>query len=201
MRNLIIAFVTSLLLIPTTQAQTYQHSLGLRLAGGTGSRMIGATSNFRLAKGLSLEGIVQTNFSDNHTVHLLLKRHRGLVSRRFNFYYGGGLSLGSEESFYRVEATREKVFTYGNQTFGFDLIGGIELTLLRLNLSFDVKPNINISGRQNWVTFQSGMSIRSVITTRSAAKRKKRQRERARKQRDRQNNKGSSNNWWPFGKN
>ncbi|MEZ4687627.1 MAG: hypothetical protein R3B47_16660 [Bacteroidia bacterium] len=202
MRNLILLSL-ALLTALATQAQTYQHTLGLRFAGGTGARYIGLTSNYRLSKGLSLEGIVQTNFQDNHTAHLLLKRHRGLVSRRFNFYYGGGLSVGSEESFIRDPETRTKTYTYGNSTFGVDMIGGIEMTLLRLNVSFDVKPNINISGRENWVTFQSGMSIRSVMTTRGEVNRKKRQRARERKRREREQDKAENGNggFWPFNKN
>lgn len=200
MRNLILITLLSILTLPSMQGQTYKHSLGLRFAGGTGARMIGLTSNYRLAKGLSIEGIIQTNFSDNHTGHLLLKRHRGLVSRRFNFYYGAGMSLGSEESFIRDPSTRTKTYTYGNQTWGVDIIGGIELTLLRLNVSFDVKPNINITGRQNWITFQSGMSIRSVLTTRNQANRKKRKRARERKRKDREQNRSGlgKKTWWPF---
>lgn len=199
MRNLLI-IVLALILVPEMQAQTYQHTLGLRFAGGTGARYVGLTSNYRLAKGLSLEGIVQTNFQDNHTAHLLLKRHRGLVSRRFNFYYGGGVSVGSEESFIRDPETRTKTFTYGNKTVGVDMIGGIEMTLLGLNVSFDVKPNINVAGRENWITFQSGMSIRSVMVTRSQANRKKRQRAREQKRREREKNraKNGGGGIWPF---
>ena len=184
MRNLIVILISLLCLAPDANAQTYKHTMGIRLAGGTGSRMVGLTSNYRLAKGLSVEGIIQTNFQDNHTGHLLLKRHKGLVSRRFNFYYGAGMSIGSEESYIRNPDTRVKTFTYGNQTWGVDLVGGIEFTLLRLNMSFDVKPNINISGRQNWITFQSGMSIRSVLVTRGQANRKKKQKARERKRRE-----------------
>ena len=196
MRTIITLSLTLLLSLPSLQAQTYKHTLGLRLSGGTGARMVGLTSNYRLAKGLSVEGIIQSNFSDNHTAHLLLKRHRGLVSRRFNFYYGGGLSLGSEESFYRDASSKEKVFTYGNPTVGLDVIGGIEFTLLRMNMSFDVKPNINLSGRQNWVTFQSGLSIRSVMVTSGQAKKRKRQRARARRQQERQQS--GNGKIWPF---
>lgn len=199
MRNLLI-IVFALIFASEVQTQTYQHTLGLRFAGGTGARYIGLTSNYRLAKGLAIEGIIQSNFQDNHTAHLLLKRHRGLISRRFNFYYGGGLSAGLEESFIRDPETRIKTYTYGNKTLGIDVIGGIELTLLRLNVSFDVKPNINITGRQNWITFQSGMSIRSVMVTRSQAKRKKRRRARERKRREREANRAKKGNggFWPF---
>jgi hypothetical protein len=199
MKNLLIV-VTTLLMAYGAKAQTYQHSLGLRFAGGTGARYVGLSSNYRLAKGLSLEGIAQTNFQDNHTVHLLLKRHRGLISRRFNYYYGGGLSLGSEESFIRDPETRTRITTYGNSTFGVDMIGGIEMTLLKLNVSFDIKPNINLTGRQNWITFQSGMTIRSVLVTRSQANRNKRQRTRERRLRERERNRSGLGQkaWWPF---
>lgn len=190
-----------------SSAQTYQHALGLRFGNGSISRTLGLTSNHRIAKGWSLEAIGQTDFSDTHTAHLLIKRNKGIISRRFNFYYGTGLSLGSEESFVKDPQTRQKIFTYGNTTFGVDFIGGIELTLLKLNLSLDVKPNINISGRQNWMTFQTGFSVRSVIVTRGQASRNRRQKERARKQRDRDQARNRNEptglgkqSWWPFGK-
>ncbi len=47
--------------------------------------------------------------------------------------------------------------------FGITAIGGAELTIGRLNLSYDVKPALNISGGSNVIYLQSGVSARYVI--------------------------------------
>ncbi|EIM77563.1 hypothetical protein A3SI_06364 [Nitritalea halalkaliphila LW7] len=63
-----------------------------------------------------------------------------MISKRFNYYYGAGLSAGVEESFVRNPDTREIIQTYGNRTTGMDFIVGVEMTLLNVTVSVDYKP-------------------------------------------------------------
>lgn len=165
-------------LMTPTQAQTYNTTLGIRMSNTNSYRQFGVTMQQRWAKRLTFEGIFQTDFRDNHTAHWLIERHQPLIGRRLNWYYGAGPSFGSEESFRRVPETNEKIFTYGNRTIGVDVIAGLELTLLRLNISLDVKPNFNMVGRENWMTVQTGISVRSVLISQKEVEKRKRKEER-----------------------
>jgi hypothetical protein len=144
-------------------AQRYATAIGLRLGNNDHSRMIGISAQHRIMQHLTLEGIVQSDFSRNTSAHLLMKRHRPIISKRFNYFYGGGISLGSEESFRKQEANNEIIHTYGNATMGVDLIGGIEMTLAGAVFSLDYKPNINVSGREEFFRGQIGISARMVL--------------------------------------
>ena len=77
------------------------------------------------------------------------------------------------------------ITTYGNETFGADLMIGAEITLLGANVSLDYKPNINISGRDNWFKDQVGISVRKVLIKDNQRKKKIRKKARAKKRKDR----------------
>ncbi|MFD2201219.1 hypothetical protein [Shivajiella indica] len=144
-------------------AQKYATALGVRLGNNDYSRMVGITAQHRIMQQLTLEGIVQSDFNRNTTFHLLMKRHRPIISKRFNYFYGGGFSAGKEESYVKQDANNEIMHTYGNSTMGVDLIGGIEMTFAGAVISLDYKPNINISGREEFYRGQIGISARMVL--------------------------------------
>lgn len=150
--------------------------------------MVGLTAQQRIFKGYTVEGILQTDFNANTTIHALLERHRRLVTKRLNYYYGAGISLGKEESRQKIPETRQIIQTYGNQTMGLDLIAGIEFTLLRINFSVDYKPNVNIVGREPWYSGQVGISARSVLIKGSQQKKNKRKRARQKRKNRRDGN-------------
>src|SRR5690554_3391706 len=185
--------VCLLALVPQARAQSYGTALGLRFGNQSEYRSLGLTVQQRVKKGLTLEGIVQSDFNNNTTVHGLIKKHDRLISKRFNYYYGTGLSAGTEVSIIKDPASREITSTYGNATVGVDLIAGVEITLLKVNISLDYKPNINLVGRNPWYTGQVGISVRSVIVKGSTQNKKKRQKNRAKKRK--------SNTHTPFFKN
>lgn len=161
--------------------QSYGTSGGLRLGNNDHGRTLGLTVQQRIIKGLTMEGIVQSDFSYNTTFHLLLERHRPLLTKRLNYYYGAGASVGIEESRHNVSENMQIIRTYGNKTLGVDFIGGLELTLLGINFSVDYKPNINIVGRKPWYSGQVGISVRSVLV--KGKKQNKKRRQKARKKR------------------
>lgn len=171
----------SLLCIWQAYSQSYGTLLGVRLGNDKVKRTVGISAKHRVMKHVTLEGIVQTDFNHNHTFHALIEHHRGVLTKRFNFYVGSGLSFGSEESMRKDQEAREIIYTYGNATLGVDLIVGLEFTLLRHNFSIDYKPNFNLAGRNRWYRGQVGFSARGVLVKGSTQNKKKRQRVRQRK--------------------
>lgn len=161
-------------------AQHYGTATGVRLANSDLSRTVGLTLQQRVANKLTVEGILQSDFNRNTTLSLLLERHHSLLTKRFNYYYGAGLAFGKEESFVKNTATKEIIHTYGNATVGMDLIAGIEIKVANAVISLDYKPNINLSGREEFYRGQVGISARTVLVKSSEQKRKQRKRQKNR---------------------
>jgi len=160
--------------------QRYGTAAGMRLGNNNDGRSLGLSVQHRVMKQVTLEGILQTNFRHTTTFHALIEKHQGILANRLNFYYGAGLSLGNEESTINNKAEKEIITTYGNTTFGTDVILGLELTLVRYNISLDYKPNFNIAGKEQWYQGQFGFTARKVLVKGSTQNKRKRQRQRAR---------------------
>lgn len=184
MKKIIVGIVILFLHAFQVRAQSYGTSLGLRFGNQTDYRTIGLTAQQRIKKGWTIEGIVQSDFNNNTTIHALVERHRRLISKRFNYYYGTGLSAGTEESIIKNPITKEIITTYGNATVGVDLIFGVEITLLKANISIDYKPNINLMGRNPWYSGQVGISARSVLIKGSTQNKNRRQKIRAKRKKN-----------------
>ncbi|HSJ66356.1 MAG TPA: hypothetical protein VK921_01720 [Anditalea sp.] len=160
-------------------AQSYGTSAGLRLGSNKHHRTLGLSLQQRVLKDITLEGIIQSDFSNNHTAHLLVEKHSRIISKRFNYYYGAGMSIGSEESLVKNPETREITRTYGNGTLNADLIIGVEMTMLRTNFSLDYKPSVNLIGNRGpWYAGQVGISARHVIVKSAEQKRNLRKKKR-----------------------
>lgn len=170
-------------------SQSYGTSAGLRFGNNQDYRTIGVTGKQRLIKGVTAEAIIQSDFTANTTAHMLLARHRPMISKRFNYYYGGGLSVGLEESRQKVPESMQVITTYGNPTMGVDFILGVEMTLMKVNVSLDYKPNINLAGKEQWYAGQVGISVRPVLV--KGKEQQKRKRQKARKKRKAQNKSNS----------
>lgn len=135
-------------------AQAYDISMGIRL--GTDR---GITYKHRIAKRVTLEGIVQSSFSrEEAIVTVLAERHMPFVTRRLNFYTGGGIHKGWIST--PVDAVEIK------DPFGVTLIAGVEFTVARINFSYDFKPAVNIIGGEKSVYLQTGVSVRYVLKKR-----------------------------------
>jgi hypothetical protein len=165
-------------------AQHYGTAFGVRLANSDIKRTVGLSLQQRVMEKVTLEGILQTDFSRNTTLSVLAEKHQSIISKRFNYYYGGGLSFGKEESFVKNPSTKEIIHTYGNTTAGVDFIAGIEMTLANAVISLDYKPNINLTGREEFYRGQVGISARTVLVKSKEQKKKQRQRQKARQAKD-----------------
>jgi hypothetical protein len=145
-------------------AQSYDTSMGVRL--GTD---MGISIKQRIAKRVTLEGIVQSSFQrEEAIVTLLAERHMPFLTRRLNFYTGGGLHKG----WLNVPEGNSSL----QDPFGVTLIAGVEFTIARINFSWDYKPAFNISGGEKRIYSQTGVSIRYVIKKRKVLDRKKNRR-------------------------
>lgn len=144
-------------------AQKYGNALGVRLSDGNIYRSVGITYQQRVLKNITIEGILQTDFSHNTMLQGMIEHHIPIITKRLNYYMGTGLTLGREQSTYIESITRNKVTSYANATLGANLIAGLEITLLKYNISIDYKPNFNIVGREKWIQGEVGISARAVI--------------------------------------
>ncbi len=168
--------------------QTYNTAAGLRMGSDWGF-----TFKQRLLKKVTLEGIVQSGFNREETlVTGLIERHYPLLSKRFNFYLGGGVHKGWNTA---TEPTYE-------DPFGITGIVGAEFTIARINLSYDFKPAVNLSGGEKNVYSQHGISIRYVLVKKKLfdgnndRDKRKKQKAKAKKKRQKQRAKNGSD--WKF---
>jgi|SRR5690606_35616764 len=165
--------------VSLSQAQRYGTAVGLRFGNNNLYRTVGLTAQQRITKRLTIEAILQSDFKLNTNLSLLMEKHHPIISKRFNYYYGAGASLGVEESFVKDAETKQILHTYGNTTAGIDLIGGLELTILNTAISLDYKPNINLVGREEFYRGQVGISARMVLVKSKEQKKKQRKRQKA----------------------
>ncbi|MCB0548938.1 MAG: hypothetical protein KDD19_15265 [Phaeodactylibacter sp.] len=172
--------------------QSYNTALGMRL--GTD---YGVTVKQRVGKTTSLEAIIQSSLQrEEAQVSLLAEQHFPLISRRFNVYAGGGLHKG----WVTREGTEEGPVY--KDPFGMSLIAGIEFSLGRLNLSYDFKPAVNLTGGKHTIYSQTGVSLRYVVAKRpwlNGNDKEKRRRQRERERRRRNKDKEGFN--WKFWEN
>jgi hypothetical protein len=182
----IISLLILVLLSYKVEAQRYGSAVGIRMGSNDFSRTFGISAQQRVFKHITLEGILQSDFRNNSTAHLLVEVHRPIISKRFNYYYGAGISGGWEESFVKEKETMQILHTYGNSTSGVDIIAGVELTIANTVISLDYKPNFNLSGREEFIRGQIGITARMVLVKSKEQDRKRRKKARAKKRQNRE---------------
>ncbi|MBI1226774.1 MAG: hypothetical protein GC192_16180 [Bacteroidetes bacterium] len=170
-RILLILFVFSTTLLT---AQSYITAGGIRL--GT---EWGLTFKQRVLEHTTIEGILQQSFQRKEfTITGLAAKHYPVLFNGLNFYFGGGLHKGWNNQ----AATTENPNGFKNP-FGITGIGGLELSIGRLNLSYDYKPALNLVGGEKTFYMQTGLSARYIFySNRDLKKKQKAQKKAARKQ-------------------
>ena len=88
-------------------------------------------------------------------ISALVAKHNPLITKRFNFYTGGGLHFGINS-----EPLGE---TTVKNPFGVTAIAGVEFKIAKLILSWDFKPAINLVGGTTTIYPQTGVSLRYVF--------------------------------------
>jgi hypothetical protein len=139
----------------TLFAQAYMTTAGLRLGtdwGLTVKQRIGLKSTAEI---MLLNSLVRKE----NQLSLTFQRHTPLIGRRFNLYTGAGAHYGwpSQKQQYGIN---EPEFI---NPIGLSLIGGAEMTIGPINLSYDFKPAFNVVGGDKFFYLQSGASLRYVL--------------------------------------
>lgn len=158
-RNFLIVFVCVFFIHCISIAQKYNTVGGIRFGED-----LGITFAQRLANKTTAELLIQPGTLNRKTfTSLSIKQHYGLLSKRFNFFMGGGAFIGNAK-------TSET--TYSNTGVVFPM--GAEVTFGHLNLSFDYMPMalLKRDESQTWFSSTSGISLRYVFWKRESSMRK-----------------------------
>lgn len=133
-------------------AQSYNTATGVRLGTDWGLSI-----KQRIYDNYTGELILQSSLlRDETTLSLLATQHQRLIGKRFNLFFGGGIHQG-----WLPQSEQED--NLKTNPFGLDFIAGIDLTVGGINLSYDLKPGINLTGGYTPLFLQSGLSIRYVL--------------------------------------
>jgi len=183
-QNHIFPFICILFFHGNLAAQSYNNAFGLRMGTDWG-----LSYKHRIAKRITGEAIFQSSLQREEMIlTLLLEKHLNFITRKINIYWGGGFHKGWIDDFYQdVEPT---------DPFGLSFIGGAEISIARINFSYDIKPAFNLSGGEKRFYTQSGVTARYILNKRKkyAYEKKKNKRKK------RRNSKMNKNSSWKFWK-
>lgn len=134
-------------------AQSYKTAAGIRVDHG-----VNLTLQQYLLNGWTAEGILHTPFgSDNLGLTILAERHRKILFRGTNIYYGaGGHYYWQNET---AKATVDNPAQTASNVAGLSFIGGAEMSLGRLNFSVDWKPELHLNSGTNKAFDWNGASV------------------------------------------
>lgn len=181
MRQFILFVISAMGFVPLS-SQSYVTAIGLRMGSN-----FGISAQQRIFKQFTIEGIVSANpISHETTGTILAEIHNPLISRRFNFYIGGGLHNRWLDNADANRLVRR----------GVTGIAGAEMTLGRVNIAWDYKPVYHLNVTDFPFESETAISLRYVFVKKikksnssflKQSDRKKRQRQRKRNRRNKEN--------------
>jgi hypothetical protein len=140
-------------------AQKYTAAAGIRIGSG-----IGVSVQQHLWDKYTLEGIVQKNlFKSGTHVTGLFESHNKLLFKGLNFYLGAGPHFGFYGNQTTTDSKEANVPEGIKNSVGLSAIGGIEMRLNRVLLSYDYQPGINFTGGEHVFASQTGLSVRYIF--------------------------------------
>ncbi|MEP7196549.1 MAG: hypothetical protein ABI851_08515 [Saprospiraceae bacterium] len=145
---LLTALISLILCSISLSGQKYNTALGIRFGED-----FGITLQQRIAKKTSIEGIINL-YPNNKDLgfKVLLENHKSIITRRLNLYLGFGLHS------YRLS---NEVTSYPG---GLSFVLGSEISIGRMNLSWDFLPSINLWNTPNTnLHYSTGFSFRYVL--------------------------------------
>lgn len=147
MRILFIVLLGCALQPSAVSAQSYSRAVGLRFSNG---ESLAFSYVERLGKKFTLEGILEAKTrSEFYKISLMPTFHQPLLTKHFNVYYGPGIHYG----FYNLPSEFE-------DPYGFSGLIGAELTIGRVNVSYDIKADVNIIGGDRMVLPSTNIALR-----------------------------------------
>lgn len=130
--------------------QSYKTAVGIRLDNG-----INLSAQQHILNNWTVEGILHTPLrSDEIGLTLLAEKHQKILFRGINLYAGAG-----GHYYWQSTASRTETDEVAENVFGLSFIGGVELTLGKLNFAFDWKPELHLAGDQTYPFEWTGGSI------------------------------------------
>lgn len=153
----------ALLVSAPTFAQKYKTAAGVRFDNG-----FNLTAQQYITNGWTVEGILHTPLiaSKDLGITVLAEKHRKILFRGTNFYTGAGVHY-----YWQQNSAREAEEIHDN-VMGLSAIAGLEVSLGRLNLAVDWKPELHLSGDQARPFEWNGasVSLRYIIEKRERKK-------------------------------
>ena len=143
-------------------SQRYKTAAGIRIDQG-----VNLTVQQFIANGWTAEGILHTPIlKDNMGITLLAEKHHKILFRGTNFYTGAGAHYYWQENANRDASVVQK------NVVGLTGIAGVEVSLGRINLAVDWKPELHLAGDQVHPFDWNGASIsaRYIIEKRERKK-------------------------------
>jgi hypothetical protein len=148
-----------------TIAQSYNSTFGLRLGDNFGFTAAQRITNHTTVEAIGSDGL----FSDTKYVSIAVKQHHAMLTRRFNFFLGGGYYAAQPIIYNRNDSGESNPYRHG-------IMGtmGAELTIGRINVSLDYMPHYILDKTYNGknLNVDSALSIRYVLWSRESSMRK-----------------------------
>lgn len=144
-------------------AQSYKTAAGIRVDNG-----VQLTVQQYLTKGWTAEGILHSGVgSDNLGLTLLAEKHSKILFRNLNLYFGAG-----GHYYWQNEPRRAGETDFIDQdVYGLSFIGGAELSLGRINLAIDWKPELHLSEASETIGWNgASVSVRYIFAKRERKK-------------------------------
>ncbi len=140
---------------PIAQGQSYKTAGGIRIDNG-----LNLTLKQHIADGWAAEGILHTSIGSRDLgATLLAEKHHRILFRGLNIYYGAGAHY-----YWQNEPLRQDA-PYAENIYGASFIGGAEVSLGRINVSIDWKPELHLNGGGfDWNG--SAISVRYILAKR-----------------------------------
>lgn len=147
----------SLFIVSTVQAQSYKTAAGIRVDNG-----VHLTVQQYLTDNWTAEGILHSSVgSKDLGITLLAEKHQKILFRNTNLYYGAG-----GHYYWKNEAPRAET-GIANNVYGLSFIGGAEVSLGRLNVSIDWKPELHLSESSQVFDWNgAAISVRYILAKR-----------------------------------
>lgn len=153
--------IICLILFGTAAAQSYKTAAGIRIDNG-----IQVTVQQYIANNWTAEGILHTSISsENLGLTLLAEKHQKILFRNTNLYYGAGAHY-----YWMNEPTKTET-EVSNNVYGLSFIGGAEISLGRINVGIDWKPELHLSESANVFDWNgASVSVRYIFAKRERNK-------------------------------
>lgn len=138
------------------EGQRYVTAAGFRIGQG-----FDMTLQQYITQGWTAEGIIHTSLgSDELGLTLMGEKHQKIFFRGFNVYAGGGLH------YYAQDIDGRSSTNDTENVLGLSMIAGVELSIARLNMSVDLKPDINFNSSNAFDWNGPALSLRYIIIKR-----------------------------------